>query len=191
MWHGSPSFHTKRPAREFLEIHNRAHSGKHKARSGVYHPSILCVPFFLTLHTHTHPFNGPFPGLPRWASTRKVKPIWILQKQETVSGSDISGTTYKSAPRSRQITMPAPTTQFFTGWVPFLLPNQQRQSNEGTFFSNNNLLIINQQSTVLKHRKKTQNADHTGPIFVIPDWHTKKRVYGVATSRQLQYPWYW
>jgi len=40
-------------------------------------------------HTHTHPFNGPFPGLPRWASTRKVKPIWILLKQETVSGSDI------------------------------------------------------------------------------------------------------
>jgi len=29
-------------------------------------------------------------GLPRWAGTRKVKPIWILLKQETVSGSDIS-----------------------------------------------------------------------------------------------------
>ena len=40
--------------------------------------------------SHTHPFNGPFPGLPRWASTRKVKPIWILMKQETVSGSGIS-----------------------------------------------------------------------------------------------------
>ena len=40
-------------------------------------------------HTHTHPFNGPFLGLPRWAST-KVKPIWILLKQETVSGSGIS-----------------------------------------------------------------------------------------------------
>jgi len=24
-----------------------------------------------------------------------------------------------------------PTTQFFTGWIPFLLPNQQRQSNDG------------------------------------------------------------
>ena len=31
-----------------------------------------------------------FPGLPRWAGTRKVKPIWILLKQETVSGSGIS-----------------------------------------------------------------------------------------------------
>ena len=26
------------------------------------------------------------PGLPRRAGTRKVKPIWILLKQETVSG---------------------------------------------------------------------------------------------------------
>jgi len=32
---------------------------------------------------HKHPFNCPFPGLPRWANTRKVKPIWILLKQES------------------------------------------------------------------------------------------------------------
>jgi len=25
-----------------------------------------------------------------------------------------------------------PTTQFFTGWMPFLLPDQQRQTLEGT-----------------------------------------------------------
>ena len=31
-----------------------------------------------------------FPGLPGWAGTRMVKPIWILLKQETVSGSSIS-----------------------------------------------------------------------------------------------------
>jgi len=48
------------------------------------------------------------PGLPGWASTRKVKPIWILLKQETVSGSGISWAICKSASRSRQITMPAP-----------------------------------------------------------------------------------
>ena len=50
---------------------------------------------------HTHPFSGPFPGLPRWAGTRKVKPIWILLKQETVSGSGISWAVCKSASRSR------------------------------------------------------------------------------------------
>jgi len=59
-------------------------------------------------HTHTHPFHGPFPGLPRWAGTRKVKPIWILLKQDTVSGIGISWAICKSAPRSRQITTPAP-----------------------------------------------------------------------------------
>ena len=72
-------------------------------------------------------------GLPRWASTRKVKPIWILQKQETVSGSGISWAVCKSAPRSRQTTTPAPHhSVFFTGRMPFLPPNQQRQSTEGT-----------------------------------------------------------
>ena len=48
-----------------------------------------------------------FPGLPRWAGTTNVKPIWILLKQETVSGSGISWAICKSAPRYRQITMPA------------------------------------------------------------------------------------
>ena len=49
-----------------------------------------------------------FPGLPGRAGTRKVKPIRILLKQEIVSGSGISRAICKSAPRSRQITMPVP-----------------------------------------------------------------------------------
>jgi len=48
-----------------------------------------------------------------------------------VSGSGISWAICKSAPRSRQITMPAPHHSVFTGWMPFLPPNQQRQSTEG------------------------------------------------------------
>ena len=58
-------------------------------------------------HTRTR-LMALFLGLPRSASTRKVKPIWILLKQETMSGSGISCAICKSAPRSRQITMPAP-----------------------------------------------------------------------------------
>ena len=73
--------------------------------------------------THTHPFNGPFPGLPRWAGTRKVKPIWILLKQETVSGSGISRAVCKSAPCSRQITTPAPHYSVF--YRPDALPTAQ------------------------------------------------------------------
>ena len=53
------------------------------------------------------------PGLPGWAGTRKVKPIWILLKQETVSGSGIRWVICKSAPRSRQITTPTPHHSVF------------------------------------------------------------------------------
>jgi len=56
-------------------------------------------------HTHTHTrLTALCPGLPGWAGTRKAKAIWILLKQETVSGSGIS---------SRQITMPAPHQSVF------------------------------------------------------------------------------
>jgi len=69
---------------------------------------ILYVQFI----THTR-LTALYPGLPGWAGTRKVKPIWILLKQETVSGSGNSWAICKSAPRSRQITMP-PTCQHLT-----------------------------------------------------------------------------
>ena len=64
-----------------------------------------------------------FPGLPGWAGTRKVKPIWSLLKQETVSGSGISWAIYKSAPCSRQITTPAPHHSVF--YRPDALPAAQ------------------------------------------------------------------
>ena len=86
-------------------------------------------------HTHTHTrLTALCPGLPGWAGTRKAKPIWILLKQETVRGSGISWAICKSAPCSRQITMPTPHHSVFTGRMPFLPPNQQRQSTEGIEF---------------------------------------------------------
>ena len=63
-------------------------------------------------HTHTH-LTALCPGLPRSADTRKVKSIWIFLKKEIVSGSGISWTICQSAPRSRQITMPAPHHSVF------------------------------------------------------------------------------
>ena len=87
------------------------------------HLSCLLLQFYIAFshtharthtHTHTHTrLTAFFPGLPRWAGTRKAKPIWILVKQETVSGSGISWNVCKSAPRSRQITMPAPHHSVF------------------------------------------------------------------------------
>ena len=72
----------------------------------VYH-AIARTGYQLHTNTHTH-FTTLFPGLPRWDGNRKVKPIWILLKQETVSGSGISWAICKSAPHCREITPPAP-----------------------------------------------------------------------------------
>ena len=47
------------------------------------------------------------------AGTRKVKPIWISLKQETVSGSGISWALCKSAHHCKQITTPAPHHSVF------------------------------------------------------------------------------
>jgi len=69
------------------------------------------------LHTHRH-LMALCPGLPWWANTRKLKPIWILLKQETVSGSGITW-----AICSRQITIPAPQHSVF--YRPDALPAAQ------------------------------------------------------------------
>ena len=80
---------------------------------------ILCLFILLLIynshthtHTHTH-LTAPFLGLPGWASTTKVKPIWILLKQETLSGCGISWAICKSAPSSWQVTTPAPHHSVF------------------------------------------------------------------------------
>jgi len=73
-------------------------------------------------HTHTR-LTALCPGLPGSAGTRRVKPIWILLKQKTVSGSSISWAICKSAPRTRQTTTPAPHHSVF--YRPDALPAAQ------------------------------------------------------------------
>ena len=71
----------------------------------------------------THPFNGSL-SRTTWVSRyQKGKPILILLKQETVSGSGISWAICKSAPRSREITTPAPHHSVF--YRPDALPVAQ------------------------------------------------------------------
>ena len=81
----------------------------------------MCYTSILS-HTHTR-LTAFCPGLPGWARTRKVKPIWILLKQERVSGSGISWAICKCASRSRQITLPGPHHSVF--YRPDALPATQ------------------------------------------------------------------
>jgi len=57
----------------------------------------LCI-----MDRHTHMFNGPFSATTQVSRYQKAKPIWILLKQETVSGSGISWAICKCASRFRQ-----------------------------------------------------------------------------------------
>jgi len=87
----------------------------------------------LPLHTHTN-LTAIFLGLPRWAGTKNVKPIWILlkQKRQWVAVAVASAGPYASlhlAPDRQPHQQP--TTLFFYRPVPCLPPNQQRQSTEG------------------------------------------------------------
>jgi len=98
------------------------------------------------------------------ASTRKVKPIWILLKQETVSGSGISWAICKYALRSRQITTPAPHHLFFTGpMMPFLPPSQQHQSTEG--------IALKQQNQRHDNTHKTGRRQHLCRILRVHKTH--------------------
>jgi len=84
--------------------------------------STLLVYLQVYIHTHTR-LTALCLGLPGWAGTRKVKPIWILLKQETVSSSGIGWAICKSAPRSRQIITPSPHHSVF--YRPDALPATQ------------------------------------------------------------------
>ena len=82
-----------------------------------YRPDAL--PDAQLTHSHNH-LMALCPWLPKWAGTRKVKPIWVLLKQETVSGSGISWAICKSASRHA---MPVPHHSIF--WGPDALPAAQ------------------------------------------------------------------
>jgi len=58
-------------------------------------------------HTYTHLFDGPQDFVWDYPSEPLPKPIWLLLKQERVSGSGISWAICKSATRPREIMTPA------------------------------------------------------------------------------------
>jgi len=110
----------------------------------IAYPCTLCLKnvFHPTTHTHTHTHTTvlllywSMSGTTRVSryqkgKTRKVVTNLDLLEQEIVSGSGICWAICKAAPHPRQPCQ-HPTTQFFTGRMPFLPPNQQCQSTEGS-----------------------------------------------------------
>ena len=137
----------------------------------------------------THPFNGPFPGLPRWASTRKVKPSWILLKQETLSGSGISCAIYKSAPCSRQITTPAPHHSLF--YTPDALlatqPTASKRSrhNVKTNLPCNIFLVVgtgNRSAPMQSHSAASRLAISNAKILI----YLSNKIYGSNFIKKLR-----
>ena len=89
-----------------------------------------CTAWYTHTRTHNH-LTALFSGLPGWAGTRKVKPIWICwSKRQWVAVASAGPYASLHFTRDRQPRQ-HPTTQFFTGRMPFLPPNQQRQYTEG------------------------------------------------------------
>ena len=83
-----------------------------------------------TINTRTQTFNGPLSRTTRVSRYQKGKTNLDFT-EETVSGSSISWAICKSAPCSTDNHASTPPLSFFTGRMPFLPPNQQRQSTEG------------------------------------------------------------
>ena len=89
--------------------------------------------FFIYLtHTHTR-LTALCLGLPGWAGTRKVKPIWILLKQDTVSGSGIRWAICMSAHCSRETTMPATNCSVLQAGCPSCLPTNSIKALKALF----------------------------------------------------------
>jgi len=117
------------------------------------HHSPPPVSIWTSAQTHTHNrLTALCPGLAGWAGTRKVKPVWILLKQETMSGSGISLTVCKSAHRSRQISTPP---------LSFYRSDALRAA----------------QPTVSKHRHTINNNHvwHSGAMGTVSNWQSRGR----------------
>ena len=115
--------------------HSRSSAQSHKSTHVISHDQLCNQASNVQIRgfSRLHSFSGPFSGTPRKAGIKKVKPIWILLKQETVSGSGISWAMCKSAPRSIQITMLAPHHLSF--YRPDALPAAQPTNSKALKFN--------------------------------------------------------
>ena len=100
-----------------------------------------------------------------------------------MGGSGISWTICKSfAPRSKQITTPVPHHSVFTGRMPFLPPNQQRQSTEGT---NRYIYYLHNKTFRINHPDLLNSILFCGAFFTHCRHQQVSRANGSLTNTPL------
>jgi len=116
-----------------------------------------------------------WPGQPGCAGSRKVNHSGFYWSKRRWGDSGISWIIHNSfTPCSRQITTPVPHHSVFTGRMPFLLPNQQRQCTAGK-------TITPQKNEVKYHKKRRFSRIHwVAPMCTV---HIEsQKMFAVAMS---------
>ena len=87
-------------------------------------------------HTHTHPFNGPLSGTTQVSQYQngKTNLDFTEARDSGWQWHQLGHNASLHLAPDRQPHQHATTLMFFTGRMPFLPPNQQRQSTEGKNF---------------------------------------------------------
>ena len=89
---------------------------------------------FFETHTHTHPFNGPLSRTTQVGRYQKGKTnLDFTTARDSEWQWHQLGQMQVCTSLQTDNHASTPPLGFFTDWVHFLLPNQQRQSTEGKF----------------------------------------------------------
>ena len=112
--------------------------------------------------------------------------MWILLKQETVSGSGISWAICKSAPRSRQITTSAPTTQYLRESVSQTLHAYEAVDQSGSTYASihSSTLTITHATPAAVHLGTSLAS--TADVATVQCRHTRRRGTYHSTQQQVR-----
>ena len=129
---------------------------------------------YYNVQTHTHTrLTALCPGLPRWAGTRKVKPIWILLKQETVSGCGISWAICKSTSLQTDNHDSTPPLSFLQAGCPSCRPTNSVKALKASIMYKHRhkiqILGIKIHTECRDSLKSGLNALQT--FLVVGEWH--------------------
>ena len=88
----------------------------------------------IKLPTHTHPFNGPLSGTTRVSQYQKGETnLDFTEARDSEWQWHHLGHMQVCTSLQTDNHASTPLLSFFTGWMPFLPPNQQHQRTEGIY----------------------------------------------------------